>query len=80
MYKTTLYRTKKGTWTNRKTSQQFEAAMWNESFRREYPDATEPTAWGLRNNVTGALSRVAASRDAARSLRKPTETVVAIWA
>jgi hypothetical protein len=54
--------------------------MCNESFRRQYPDATEPTVWGLRNNNTGKLAYVADSRAEARYLRKPTQTVVAIWA
>lgn len=58
----------------------FVAAMWNESYRRQYPDAVEPTAWGLRSNNTGTLVRLAKSRDEARANRKPGQTVVAIWA
>lgn len=72
-----VYRTKDGRWTARKTAMEFTAAACNESFRRQYPDATTPTAWGI---IKGdGLKTVADTRDTARSLRKPGETVVALW-
>lgn len=83
MVTTKLYRKKDRTFSYKKTSFDqtgFDAAMWNESFRRQYPDAVEPTAWGLRSNNTGALVRLAKSRDEARANRKPSQSVVAIWA
>ncbi len=58
----------------------FDAAMWNESYRRQYPDAVEPTAWGLRSNSSGKLARLAKSRNEARAMRSDGQTVVAIWA
>jgi len=52
-----------------------------EQYKRDHGDAivTEPTLWGLKHAKTGKLSRLARSRDVARSMRKPTERVVAIW-
>jgi len=83
MHTTRLYRTKNKTFSPRKTRVDetgISAAMWNESYRRSFPQATTPTVWGLRSGTTGNVTRLAPSRDAARSVRKPGETVVAIWA
>ena len=83
MVTTTLYLKKDRTFSAKKTSFDqtgFDAAMWNESFRRQYPAAVEPTAWGLRSNSSGKLARLTKSRDEARALRKNNQTVVAVWA
>ena len=72
-----VYRTKDGRWTARKTAMEFTAAACNESYRRQYPDATTPTVWGLVKS--GHLKTVVYSRDAARKMRRPSETVVALW-
>ncbi len=83
MVTTKLYRKKDRTFSYKKTSFDqtgFDAAMWNESYRRQYPDAVEPTAWGLRSNSSGKLARLAKSRNEARAMRSDGQTVVAIWA
>lgn len=72
-----VYRTKDGRWTARKTAMEFTAAACNESYRRQYPDAATPTVWGLVKS--GHLKTVVYSRDSARKMRRPGETVVALW-
>lgn len=51
----------------------------NEQYKRDYPEARTPDIWGLKHYKTGKLTRVKATRMAARTARKPTERVVAIW-
>lgn len=53
--------------------------MYNEQYKRDNPGAYPPSLWGLKHAKTGKLTRIKASRTAARTARKPTERVVAIW-
>ncbi len=55
------------------------ADVHNEQYKRDEPAARTPDMWGLKHYKTGKLTRVKATRMAARTARKPTERVVAIW-
>lgn len=78
----TVYRTKSGKLSPRKTTYDtsgVNAMCDNESYARRMREARKPTSWGLRSANTGKLTRLVPSRDLARQMRKPTESVVAIW-
>lgn len=52
---------------------------YGEQYKRDNFEDRPPIAWGLKHYKTGKLTRVRNTRAEVRSIRKPTERVVAIW-
>ncbi len=56
-----------------------ECHLTGEQYQRDGFANHRPGAWGLKHYKTGKLTRVRNTRAEVRSIRKPTERVVAIW-